>query len=104
MQPKDLLAIAKESRGVKILKSDGMPFDHKVEWEQAQNSFENFIANRPNKSVSDKYQHELYANLTPEDRAIWLDTIGKISDLWDQYKTFVKKAKKLHQPPKPRMN
>ena|GEM_PF-5963366 len=104
MQPKDLLAIAKENRDVKILKSDGTAFDHiGIEWRDAKRSFENFLAGRSSQGITEKQQYKFYEKLTPEDRQVWKKTSGKISDLWDQYKDFIEKAKKSNQPPKPRM-
>ena len=72
MQPKDIAAILKENRGVKIYRPDGAIYKHITEWRNARKSLKNILNGR-------------YWVCTEQEYEILSNRISETSDVWDTY-------------------
>ena len=86
MQPKDICAIMKEKRGVKIYKPDGETYDHLYEWSGAKRTLKNAI-NDFNKKGPYNYFNEQEYN-------ILVTLVIDMSCLWERYKKLIDKSEK----------
>lgn len=79
----------KENKGLKILKEDGMPFNHNGEWRNAKESFLNLFGGGKDGKI--------FPKLNVEEMQIWEHQVGNVSDVWEQYDAFIEKTKHLNK-------
>jgi hypothetical protein len=81
MTPDDLAAVVKEGRGVEILKEDGTPYQHGLEYEGARNS----VINAMEKIKARLETLNERGNAKPGEVEVLNEKLGDLSKLLDHY-------------------